>query len=284
MKVGLYLMTSKGLPVLNRAIEAGLEIVHVTTAPATGMQDSSHAVIAATAKGAGIPCFTRAHPPQYTADYSIAAGWRWMLDMPGQLIVLHDSLLPRYRGFAPMITALVNGEREIGVTAFFAGEPGEGYDTGPVIDQRVIQITYPIRANEAIIALEQLYGDIAEDIFHTLKVQKQPRYVHQDERQASYSIWRDEEDFHIDWRKDDRSIIRLIDAASHPFSGAWTWGAKMGKVVVHAAEVIPDVRFAERHPGKVHMLEGGPQVVCGVGMIRVTSSTPYIENLRTRLQ
>jgi methionyl-tRNA formyltransferase len=282
VKVGLYLMTRKAIPVLNTAIESGVEIVQVTTDAAVGMRDAAHKEIAAIAKASGIPTFTRSHPPEFVADYSIAAGWRWMLDVPGYLVVLHDSLLPRYRGFSPMITALVNGEREIGVTAFLAGPPGEGYDTGPIIEQRRIEIDHPTRAEVAISRLTRLYGEIAEDIFAAFRVQEQLCYVNQDEREATYSIWRDEQDFRIDWTKDDRSILRLIDAASFPFVGAWTIAFGQS-LIIERAELAPDVRFEQRHPGKIHTLDPAPTVVCGQGMLRITDSEPTIKTLRLRL-
>ena len=47
----------------------------------------------------------------------IAAGWRWLLPSTEKLIVLHDSLLPRYRGFNPLVSQLIDKEERLGVTA-----------------------------------------------------------------------------------------------------------------------------------------------------------------------
>lgn len=262
MSVGLYLMNEKGLAVLEAAIFDQVEIAHVTTAAAEGMLDDSHEEIARLAKAHKIPTFLHAHPPAFTGTHSLAAGWRWMLDVPN-LVVLHDSLLPRYRGFSPLITALVNGEPQVGVTAFLAeAEP----DTGPIIAQASLPVVYPTRMREVLDRLTPLYADIASDVLNELP---NLRYYAQDHAKATWSLWRDEDDYRIDWSQDDRRIQRLVDAASDPFPGAWTTA---GDRVYHIdrAEIVPDRRIEDRVPGKVAYLEGGlPIVVCGRGLLRV---------------
>lgn len=280
MRVGLYLMTEKGLAVLQAARRCDCEIAHVTTASATGMSDESHKTIEAFAKDCGIPTFLRAHPPDYAGDWSIAAGWRWMLDVPN-LVVLHDSLLPRYRGHSPLITALVNGDPTVGVTAFMAADEP---DTGPIIAQRSIPVSHPTTMRETLLRLTPLYGELAAQVLAEIP---DVRYTTQDHSAATYSVWRDEDDYRIDWSQDDRSIVRLIGACSDPFPGAWTT-AFLGKlplveVRITDAVVEPDVRFEQRHLGKVAFIRDGcPVVVCGTGMVRVLASSaplPY----RTRL-
>src|SRR5688500_5686603 len=81
-----------------------------------------------------------------SSKFSFAISWRWLIKKQN-LIILHDSLLPRYRSFNPLVSALINGDTEIGVTAIFANEI---YDTGDIIDQDSITINYPIKINKAI--------------------------------------------------------------------------------------------------------------------------------------
>jgi methionyl-tRNA formyltransferase len=257
------------------------------------MADNSYITIAQEAKAAGIPTFTRAHPPDYTGDWSIAAGWRWMLDTPN-LIVLHDSLLPRYRGFSPLITALCNGDPEVGVTAFLA--EGDLYDAGPIIMQSSLPVTYPATVHSVISRMIPVYRDIAERICAVLRYHfaggPPMAYTAQDESLATYSVWRDEDDYRIDWSKDDRVIQRQIDACSHPFPGAWTSacrvvgpgaGTNVGIVRIFDAVIEPEVRFEQRHPGKVAFVrDGQPVVVCGAGMVRILKSSVEIP-FRTRL-
>jgi methionyl-tRNA formyltransferase len=276
MSVGLYLMTEKGLAVLASALGSGVEIAHVTTAPAAGMNDDSHEHITRMGKERGIPTFLRAHPPEFNGTHSIAAGWRWMLDVPN-LVVLHDSLLPRYRGFSPLITALVNGESSVGVTAFLAeSEP----DTGPIIAQQSVPVTYPARMRDVLDRLVPVYRDLAAEVCETLATEAALRYTVQDHGRATYSLWRDEDDYRIDWTQDDRRICRLVDAASDPFPGAWT--SMLGRqVIVIEAVSEPDRRIEDRTPGKVAYVtaDGHPVVVCGAGLVRLPT---VVVHLKTR--
>jgi methionyl-tRNA formyltransferase len=284
--IGLYLMTEKGLAVLDAALAARyrgeIEIAHVTTFAAVGMNDTADVEIAKLAKESGIPTFSRAHPPEYTGQWSIAAGWRWRMDVPN-LIVLHDSLLPRYRGFAPLITALAKGDPELGVTAFLATDE---VDAGPIIAQRRFVASYPTTMHETLGRIVPLYRELAAEVIAQIP---NVRYTAQDHSKATYSVWRDEDDYRIDWTQDDRAIVRLIGACSHPFPGAWTttsvgsdkgWG---DRVRITDATVEQDVRFEQRDPGKVAFIRDGcPIVVCGTGMVRILASSEPIP-FRTRL-
>jgi methionyl-tRNA formyltransferase len=278
--VALYLMTGKGEHVFHAALASSVEISHVVTAPAVGMNDRAHERIAGAAKDAGIPTFLHAAPPDYRGDVTIAAGWRRLLDVDN-LVVLHDSLLPRYRGFAPLITALVNGEREIGVTAFLARpEP----DTGPIVGQRTLSVSYPARMADVLFRLEPLYGELAHDVCAALLAGEPLRAAEQDHTRATYSVWRDEDDYRIDWTRDDRQILRLIDAVSDPFPGAITT-LNGREIRVLAATVIPDVTIEDRRPGKVFRLdEGRPIVVCGSGLLRLDSLRYEDSVIPVRLQ
>lgn len=282
--VGLYLMTEKGEAVLDAALKSGVQIAHVTTAPATGMNDDAHLRIEQRAKGNAIPTFLRAHPPEYDGDVSIAAGWRWMLDVP-KLVVLHDSLLPRYRGFSPLITALINGEPQVGVTAFLAEEEP---DTGPIIAQQTIPVVYPARMRDVLDRLVPVYRDLAAEVCATLAAGEPLRYAVQDHARATYSLWRDEDDYRIDWTLDDRRICRLVDAASDPFPGA-TATIDGELVRVARAMCAPDRMIEDRVPGKVaYKLNALPVVVCGTGLVQIdvvdyVSGFPREMPLKTRL-
>ena len=67
--------------------------------------------------------------------FKFAIGWKWIIDNTSQLIVLHDSLLPKYRGFSPLVNSLINGDTLTGVTALFASSE---YDKGEIIEQAQI--------------------------------------------------------------------------------------------------------------------------------------------------
>ena len=105
----------------------------------------------------------RSCKPIIDSAYSIAIAWRWLIPIEthNTLIILHDSLLPKYRGFAPLVNMLINHEPSIGVTALFANEE---FDRGDIICQKSDSVVYPIRIDEAIEKVSKLYVEIVLDI------------------------------------------------------------------------------------------------------------------------
>ncbi len=93
----------------------------------------------------------------------------------------------------------------------------------------------------------------------------------QDDSAASYSIWRDDADYFVDWNETADRIERTIRALGPPYAGA---RAHIGDrvVVIDTAVEEDDLDFEVRQPGKVWRLSeaGEPVVVCGAGMLRLT--------------
>lgn len=204
------------------------------------------------------------------ADIIFIAGWQFLIKDPDQrFIVFHDSILPRFRGFSPTVTALILGEKNIGVTAL---KLAKEVDSGEIYEQKSIEIAYPIKIKDAYSMLSQAYVDIAKTIL--LKFDKKSLYsFSQDESKATYSIWRDDIDYYVDWQWSAEKIVRFVDALGWPYEGAKTiCGSK--KIHIHEVSVIEDKRFEERCPGKIWRLdEGVPEVVCGSGIIRIIKAT-----------
>jgi methionyl-tRNA formyltransferase len=201
------------------------------------------------------------------ADVILCIGWKYLIppdtasQVGGNVIVAHDSLLPRLRGFAPLPTALISGEKESGVTFLRACEK---VDAGPL----------------------PLYVEGSR----TLLLKELPEPVQQDESRATYSIWRDESDLAVDWRLSAETICRTIRALGPPYLGARTTLRGM-HVIIRRAEVEEDLQFAIRQPGKIWSIDrdGCPVVVCGTGMLKIlqaenedkTPALPF-ESLRQR--
>lgn len=198
----------------------------------------------------------------------IAIGWRWLMKNTDNLIVLHDSILPKYRGFAPLVSMLINGEREIGVTAIFASE---GFDEGDIIDQISIKINYPILIKEAIQKVSNLYAEIVCKIFNNLIENGRLDSRPQNHENATYSLWRDFDDYKIDWTWDSLKIKRFIDAIGFPYLGAMTY-VQTERLIILNSEVVPDIQIENRNCGKIIRIDDNlyPVVVCGSGLIRLT--------------
>ncbi|GAB5400428.1 MAG: methionyl-tRNA formyltransferase [Aureisphaera sp.] len=202
-----------------------------------------------------------------TADYIIAIGWRWLIEAnPSQtLIVMHDSILPRYRGFNPLVTALINGDSEIGVTALLGTE---NYDEGDIVAIEKLKIRYPITISEAISKLSEKYGILVQKVIGYISKGEVPR-TPQDHTLATYSVWRDKYDYFIDWNWNAEKIERMVNAVGHPYSGAQIRvNDQIYKLV--KAQAVPDVNVENRTPGKVLFKKQDKLVVlCGTGLLRL---------------
>ena len=221
--------------------------------------------------------------------FAIAAGWRWMINESfREIIVIHDSLLPRYRGFNPLVSALLAQEPVIGVTALLANG---GYDCGPVIASRNLSVDYPTKLAVVAGRMADLYFDIACDIFLSLGNGESFVGVPQDESKANYSIWRDDEDYRINWSKSAAEIRHFISCVGSPYKGA---SARHGRslIRIHEATIEKDVKIVNRDVGKVIFVrDAEPVIICGSGLLRLTHVTDEEGNsvlpfkrFRTRLK
>ena len=135
---------------------------------------------------------------------------------PGCLNV-HPSLLPKYRGAAPVQSAILNGDRETGATVMLMDE---GIDTGPILSQRKAEIgpeeTFQqLHGRLAVLSSELLIGTIPDWIRGEIKAEPQ------NDDKAVYSKILRREDGLIDWRKTPQELDRQIRALN-PWPGAYT--------------------------------------------------------------
>ncbi|MBU3134095.1 hypothetical protein KPL40_16835 [Clostridium gasigenes] len=199
-------------------------------------------------------------------NYTFAIGWRWIIKQCEKLIVLHDSILPRYRGFAPLVNSIINGEEYLGVTALFASEE---YDRGDIINQKTVKIEYPIKINDAIDKVSDLYEEIVIEVSKQIINKGEFHIEKQAESRATYSLWRDKDDYFINWNDSSERIKRFIDALGYPYDGAKCM-IKNNEITIEDVTIINDVKIENRHIGKVIFFDNGkPVIVCAKGLIRI---------------
>ena len=119
---------------------------------------------------------------------------------------LHASLLPGYRGIAPVNRAVMNGERETGVTTIFMDQ---GIDTGDMILSRRAPIGADETAGEVLDRLAILGADLVADTCDLIAEGKAPRRK-QDETGASYAAKLTKEDGWIRWDRSPEEVHNLI--------------------------------------------------------------------------
>jgi len=268
-KIGLFAMTAKGLAVLRQLLsEFGSDALgYVVTSHDKAVAFDGAEEIKGLASGAGVPVYLRPDAPQESVCAALAVSWRWMIPATAapKLVVFHDSLLPKYRGFAPLVSSLVNGEEKIGVTALLACDE---YDKGPIIAQESVYIAYPITIDRAIAAIMPCYEKLAV-LAGRAMLSGEFKTSPQDEAAATYSLWRDKDDYVIHWEWDAARIRRFVDAVGYPYEGASTLLCG-NKVRLLECEEVPDVPIVNRDPGKViFVCDNEPVVVCGRGLLKI---------------
>lgn len=265
----LFLMTKKGHTLLVDTIARfGHLYEMVVIGRDAALDNDYHDEIAALCDEHGIAWCDRTPDFQVRTDLAMAVSWRWLIDLPAErLIVFHDALLPRYRGFNPLVSCLINGERQVGVTALWGTER---YDAGPVLAQSATNLDYPCTIAKAIDLVAANYREAAISVLERLASGRPLVGVPQDETLASYSLWRDEEDYLMPWDRPASWLVRFIDAVGAPYKGALTLvNGKRARML--AAQCLLDVRIENRQPGKVLWMDGPyPVVVCADGLLRVT--------------
>ena len=202
----------------------------------------------------------------------IAIDWKYLLPLhiveylKSEIIVFHDSLLPKYRGFSPTPTAVICGEKEIGLSVIFADN---GIDTGDIIIQKSMFVGNDEYIGEIINKSINLYKKAIEEVVKMIKNNRFSR-IKQIDEEASYSIWRDNIDCKIDWSESNIEIFNLISAVSFPYMGAYTYinGKKM---IINKARIEDyDMNFAKRDIGKIWSISNNePLIICGKGLLSI---------------
>ena len=139
---------------------------------------------------------------------------------------IHASLLPKYRGSAPIAWAILNGEKKTGITTMLMDE---GMDTGDIL----LQAEIPIREDETTETLHDRLAPLgAQVLLETLGKMKKGE-IHptpQDHSKATYASMLKKEDGQIDWTKGAEEIDRQV-RAFHPWPGAYTeWQGQILKI------------------------------------------------------
>jgi len=190
-----------------------------------------------------------------------------LLDVPKRgSINLHASLLPKYRGAAPIQWALIRGEAKTGITTFLMDE---GLDTGPILLQRELPITDEDTAGMLEEKLSEMGAPLMLETLEGLgrgTLTPKP----QDDSQATKAPKITKEMGRLDWGKSARELFNLVRALN-PAPGAYTF-YKGRRLKVHRSRVVGTER--EREPGEVLSVEGGFLVQTGEGALKLMEVQP----------
>jgi methionyl-tRNA formyltransferase len=188
---------------------------------------------------------------------------RDVLDLPPRgCLNVHASLLPRWRGAAPVVAAILAGDEITGVTIM---KMDPGLDTGPILAQR----EEPIRADDTRATLTQRLSIVGAELL----VETLPRYLAgdlepqpQEDEEATVAKQLQKEDGRLDWSRPAIMLDRKVRAFS-PWPGTFTFlGGRRLKVI--EASPLPDWD-GDAPPGTVVEVDSGAAVVTGEGALRL---------------
>lgn len=181
-------------------------------------------------------------------------------------INVHASLLPKYRGAAPIQWVIINGEKVTGVTTM---QMDEGLDTGDMLMSEQTEIGEYETAGELFDRLAALGGELLLKTLDSLEAGTL-KPVKQNETDSSYAPLIRRETGVIDWSKSAREISKLI-CGMNPWPLASTI-YEGGTLKIASAEV--DAENTNETAGKVLSLEKGRglKVACGEGCLYITTA------------
>jgi len=184
-------------------------------------------------------------------------------------INVHGSLLPAYRGAAPMQRTIMDGCAETGVTTMYMAE---GLDTGDML----LKASLPIEESDNFETIHDKLGALgAKTMLDTLDALRQGTLVPevQDDSLANYAEKIQKSDLLIDFSLDARALHNHIRGTS-PIPLSFTHLPNGSLLKVYAARVYDEDKVHGVAPGTVVGLDGEILVACGKGTLALTSVIP----------
>lgn len=248
MKIVFFGASKFGLRCLERLNSvSGVEIAGVVTTPrkfsisysSQGVDNVLHADFSDYTENSGIPLAVLESGMKMKELESVLRNWKpdlmivvgWYHMFPKSILGiapvagLHASLLPDYSGGAPLVWAIINGERKTGITFFMFDETVDGGDI-------IGQVEEPIYLNDTIATLYDRIEKaglalLDESIGKYIRNQVAP--VRQDESRRRIMPQRSPDDGLIDWSNGALDVYNFIRAQTKPYPGAFTYfrGARL---------------------------------------------------------
>ena len=196
-------------------------------------------------------------------ELCFVAGWYWLISpsvlssVPHGFIGIHPSLLPKYRGGAPLIWAIINNEKHVGFSLFSLSN---GIDDGPIWAQGSVEVKETDYISDIQNKLDGKIAEVLRDKYlHILNGTARP--MEQNHALASYCAIRSRGDGNIGWHKSAKEIYDFIRAQSDPYPGALT--NFQGKLmIIRRAKLFESPYYGT--PGQVaRIASDGVYIICG---------------------
>jgi len=268
------------VPSLKTLLGSAHEICAVFTQPdrpAGRGQKSQAPPVKSVAAGAGLPVYqpekirnpeNRPIIESFRPDVIVVAAFGqilppWLLELPRLGCVnVHASLLPAYRGAAPVVWAILNGERVTGVTTMLMDEH---LDTGPMLLKNEIEISAEVSAGELSAQMAQMGADLLIPTLEGLEEGK-AKPIPQDNNLATLAPRITKEMAPIDWNREAAAIHNQVRGLNPwPLAVAECHGKRIqilrsAPPAAASPQAIPAGRF-------MGVSERGMRVACGAGTV-----------------
>ncbi|MEK4998022.1 methionyl-tRNA formyltransferase [Paenibacillus odorifer] len=287
MKIVFMGTPAFAVPSLQMLVDEGYEVVAVITQPDRPQGRKkilAPSPVKEAALALGLPVLQpeRMRRPEavaelaaYEPDLIVTAAYgqilpKAVLDLPRNGCVnVHGSLLPKYRGGAPIQRSIINGEKVTGVTLMYMAE---GLDTGDMISRVEVAIEAEDTSGTLFEKLSLAGRDLLKSEMPRL-VSGKVQAVQQDDSEATYAPNLNREDERLDWNASSRDNYNRIRGLV-PFSGAFTlWNGETFKA--WASKLPEEQKASDSAPGTVlSVTEQGVEVKTGDGSLLLTTVQP----------
>lgn len=184
----------------------------------------------------------------------------------------HGGDLPKYRGNACQAWALINGEKKIGlcIHKMIGGE----LDSGPIISREYFNVDINTRIGQVYDWIESETPKLVLQSVNEIKKNNDfvLEYQSLNPSDSLRCYPRNPSDGKIDWGKSNEDILRLINASSEPFSGAFT-SLNEQQVIIWRAEIYENDENYLAVSGQISTInktDGSIIVICGLSKLRIT--------------
>ncbi|GAB7143406.1 methionyl-tRNA formyltransferase [Mycobacterium riyadhense] len=289
MRIVSFGFQTWGFNTLQALIELDQEVVLAVTHPASAQSYKAiwSESVEDLARDHGIPVHITERVDAETIDLvkraepDVIVVNSWYSWMPPELYTLpphgtlnlHDSLLPKFTGFSPVVWALISGESEFGLTIH---RMDDGLDTGDILIQRALPIGPTDTGTELVLRGMDLIPGALRDALSALE-SGTAVWRPQNKAERTYFHKRSERDSLIDWSWPAEDLERFVRALSDPYPRAFTF--YRGERIEVLESRVSEARYGGT-PGRVIVQEGGGAVVCGPDAFRGANRGLVITRVR----
>lgn len=290
MRIVSFGFQTWGRKTLQALIDSEHEVVLAVTHPAS--EDSYKGIwsdsVEELAREHGIPVHLTERADTETIDLvkraepDVIVVNSWYTWMPPELYTmpthgtlnLHDSLLPKFTGFSPVLWALISGADEFGLTVH---RMDEQLDTGDILVQHSLPIGPDATGTELVLAGMELIPGAVHEALEAL-ASGTAQWRPQDKAARSYFHKRSDRDSRMDWNWQAADLERFVRALSAPYPRAFSH--YRGERIEILESSVSAARYGGT-PGRVIVQEGGGVVVCGPDAYRGDNQGLLITRVRT---